>query len=317
MSDHRAILTSTSAAFATVVRATPTCWPAAGAAFVVMGADEVVMARNSELMIHEASGVCVGPSDDMRKTADVLDKLSDNVAAIYADRASGSTETWRAAMREETWYSADEAVAAGLADRVEESRSADEPKAMHDLTVFNFAGRSAAPAPVIPEPPSASASGSPEEPSQEGSYGMPFTPEQLTNMRQALGLAEDADGSVIVAALGEALTERADPAPVVPPGHVVIPQAQLADLQQNAELGAQAAERLRVQDREAFLDTVRAKYAPSNRSAWAAEYDRDPEGTRAHFKGAPDIINQVPAGHDGQSDADMSDPYVALFGSEG
>jgi ATP-dependent protease ClpP protease subunit len=54
----------------------------------------------------------------MREAAELLDELSDTVAGIYADRAGGSLDSWRDAMRDETWYSAAQAVEAGLADRV-------------------------------------------------------------------------------------------------------------------------------------------------------------------------------------------------------
>jgi hypothetical protein len=70
------------------------------------------------MMIHDASGMAMGPAGVMRETADLLDKISDNIADIYAQRAGGDVATWRAAMLAETWYSSDEALAAGLADEV-------------------------------------------------------------------------------------------------------------------------------------------------------------------------------------------------------
>lgn len=121
---------------------------ASAASYIAMAGDEVVMARNTELMIHDAWGLCIGNSADMRDLATRLDELSDNIASIYAEKAGGSVTQWRDAMRAETWYSADEAVAAGLADRVEQAR----PKAENrfDLSVFAYAGRDAAPAPAKP-----------------------------------------------------------------------------------------------------------------------------------------------------------------------
>jgi ATP-dependent protease ClpP protease subunit len=49
----------------------------------------------------------------------VLDKVSDNIAGIYANRAGGSVEEWRERMRSETWLSDKEAVELGLADRID------------------------------------------------------------------------------------------------------------------------------------------------------------------------------------------------------
>ena len=40
-------------------------------------------------------------------------RISDNIASIYAAKAGGTTEDWRSAMLAESWYSAEEAIAAG------------------------------------------------------------------------------------------------------------------------------------------------------------------------------------------------------------
>jgi ATP-dependent protease ClpP protease subunit len=109
------------------------------------------MAKNSELMIHDAWGLCVGNADDMVKMAGELDHFSDNIASIYAAKAGGDIAVWRAAMKAETWYSAEEAVAAGLADRVDGAKSA--AKNEFDLTVYQYAGREHAPAPIEPPAP--------------------------------------------------------------------------------------------------------------------------------------------------------------------
>lgn len=96
---------------------------ASAASFIVMAADTVVMSPHSQMMIHDAHGLCMGPADDMRKMADILDKSSDNIAAIYAERAGGTVDEWRARMKDEMWLSDQEAVKMGLADRVD----GDEP----------------------------------------------------------------------------------------------------------------------------------------------------------------------------------------------
>lgn len=101
---------------------------ASSASFLAAAADETVMSRNAELMIHDAWGLTVGNAADMRKTADLLDHISDNIASVYAGKASGDVAVWRAAMLAETWYSADDAVTAGLADRVAEPPAAAEPE---------------------------------------------------------------------------------------------------------------------------------------------------------------------------------------------
>lgn len=88
------------------------------ASVIAMGADKVVMAKNATLMVHDASGLAIGNAKDMRELADLLDKTSDNIASIYAEKTGGDIAAWRAVMQATTWYSAQEAVDAGLADQV-------------------------------------------------------------------------------------------------------------------------------------------------------------------------------------------------------
>lgn len=124
---------------------------ASAASFIAAGADETVMSSNSQMMIHDAWGLVIGNSAEMHKFADdVLDKVSQNVASIYAAKAGGDAQAWRAAMQAETWYTAEEAVAAGLADTVD--ASVETVQNHYDLSIFTHAGRESAPAPTpIPE----------------------------------------------------------------------------------------------------------------------------------------------------------------------
>lgn len=117
------------------------------ASVIAMAGDKIVMAPNSTMMIHDALSLQIGNAADMRKTADLLDKASDNIASVYATRSGVEAGTWRNMMRDETWFSADEAVAAGLADEV--AGSASKSKNSWDLSIYNYAGRENAPAPVV------------------------------------------------------------------------------------------------------------------------------------------------------------------------
>lgn len=121
---------------------------ASAASFIAVGADELVMGRNAELMIHDAFGISLGNAKDMRDMADMLDHISNNIASVYADKSGGTTEQWREAMLAETWYSADEAVAAGLSDRVA-AKVDQAPTDRFDLSAFNYEGRAKAPSPKL------------------------------------------------------------------------------------------------------------------------------------------------------------------------
>jgi ATP-dependent protease ClpP protease subunit len=91
---------------------------ASAASFIAAGVDRLVMQPNSELMIHDAWGIAIGPAETMRRMSEDLDRVSNNIASIYAGKAGTPVEDWRAAMLDETWYGAQAAVDAGLADEV-------------------------------------------------------------------------------------------------------------------------------------------------------------------------------------------------------
>ena len=91
---------------------------ASAASFVAQAGDRVTIARPGRMMIHDAQGIAMGDAADMTKMAELLDEMSNSIAGIYADRAGGTVESWRKAMRTETWYSGEKAVAARLADQI-------------------------------------------------------------------------------------------------------------------------------------------------------------------------------------------------------
>ena len=89
---------------------------------VAGGANRVVMRPGARMMIHNALTVAVGNADELSSTSDRLRDMSSELAKVYAERAGTDVAEWQAAMDAETWFTADEAVAAGLADAVEDGR---------------------------------------------------------------------------------------------------------------------------------------------------------------------------------------------------
>jgi ATP-dependent protease ClpP protease subunit len=117
---------------------------------IAQAGDNRIMAKASQMMIHDASALCIGNARDMTAAASMLDKVSGMIAMVYADRSGGTVASWRAAMLAETWYTAEEAKTAGLVDAVY-GQAEEAATAKWDLRVFAHAGRAAAPAPVMPE----------------------------------------------------------------------------------------------------------------------------------------------------------------------
>lgn len=137
------------------------------ASVIALAGDRLVMMPNSMLMIHDASGLCYGDATDMQQMADVLDKISTNIAGAYAAKAGGTAADWRGAMRAETWYLPDEAVEAGLADEaVAAAPAGDDDPAMRagwDLATYGYAGPKE---PDRPKPGPPPAKATIEEPAQ-------------------------------------------------------------------------------------------------------------------------------------------------------
>ena len=306
---------------------------ASAASVIAMAGDEIVMGIGSQMMIHDASGVTVGNAAEVERFLRRLDATSDSLASTYAARAGGTAEEWRAVMRAESWYTPEEAVAAGLADRVataDETATAEGEQIApggtsgfwdlwdslaspdrFDLSAFHYAGRSHAPAPAMPgrQTPAASAAGDIE---QERSSAVAFSPEQLTTMRQKLGLADDAPEQTIVDALTEALDEQAEtPAPAaaaLPAGMQLVDEGTLAALRASAQLGEAAHTRQQREDREALVAAAigDGRIPPARRGHWLTQLENDP-GAAETLAAMPKGL--IPVGEPkGHASASLEDP---------
>lgn len=307
------------------------------ASVLALGGDEVVMSPGSQMMIHDASLLTYGNAAQLRSDADWIDKQSANLAGIYAGRAGGTAAQWREAMQTDngqgTWYTADEAVAAKLADKVGTVAAVGSPPvapveddneeaaalAAWDLEVLvHPAARAAWSGTSTPKPPTASAGGSPHT---EGGTAMSF----IDDVRTKLGVAEDADEATTLAALDEALEERAENEPTaeVPEGMSLIETEVLDELRSGARQGTEARQRQLSEDRDrAIADAIKAgKTTPARREHWQAAWDADPEGAKKQLEAlAPGLVPLVELGHEGNPDSAQASAddalYDSVFGSE-
>ena len=103
------------------------------ASVIAMAGDTVTMAENAMMMIHNPYGWAQGDAEDMRKSADIMDKVADSIAVSYMERMGTSLEETKALMTDETWFTAQEALEAGLVDHVDPVMKA---AAHFDLTAF-------------------------------------------------------------------------------------------------------------------------------------------------------------------------------------
>lgn len=110
---------------------------ASAASFIMLAADEVVIEPNAMVMIHDAWDITIGGPAEHQKALDLLVKVSNNIASMYAGKSGGEAEDWRAAMVEETWYIGQEAVDAGLVDSVAD----DEAEVPESVAAFGARSR--------------------------------------------------------------------------------------------------------------------------------------------------------------------------------
>jgi len=100
---------------------------------IALAADNVVMAENSLFMIHNAWGGAMGEAKEMKKTANLLDKISGEIADIYVKKTKLPYDKVKEMMDEETWLNAQEALELGFIDSISD---AIKVAAKYDVSKF-------------------------------------------------------------------------------------------------------------------------------------------------------------------------------------
>ena len=293
---------------------------ASAASIVAMAGDHIVMNRGAQMMVHDPWGYQVGNATEMRDFAATLDKLADSLAAIYSARTGHDRTHWRDAMGGETWYTAEEAVEAGLADQWVDAPAEDAPatKNTWDLSRYGYAysGRAQAPAPRIPTKlPVSTEPGHPHQKEDAMAYG-----DLKNGLRERLGVTEaDAGDEVLLAALDEALAETTTTAEPLPAGAMVVDRAAFEQLQADAAQGVAARNQQATERRDQIIrDAIReGRVAPAARDTWRTQLDSNEDGTTALLNSLPK--NTVPVTEVGYSlDSEMTPEdalYRAAFGA--
>ncbi|MEX6677980.1 Clp protease ClpP [Pseudomonas sp. W2Oct36] len=92
---------------------------ASAASVAACGAHRVVIAANAMMMIHNPWTYSSGDAESLRRVADVLDQTFEVIIAAYKAKAPNiDEEELRRLVNAETWLTAAEAVALGLADEI-------------------------------------------------------------------------------------------------------------------------------------------------------------------------------------------------------
>lgn len=106
------------------------------ASVIAMAGDKITIAKNAVMMIHNAWAMAMGSAAELRLVADKLDMLSSVICQTYVDRSGQTQKKISDLMAAETWFTADEAKAIGLADEVSQKEVEIAALVKHDLTQF-------------------------------------------------------------------------------------------------------------------------------------------------------------------------------------
>ncbi|WP_242302086.1 head maturation protease, ClpP-related [Bacillus cereus group sp. BfR-BA-01423] len=114
-------------------------WAASAASVIAMAGDKIIMPSNTMMMIHQASTIEYGNADLFEKTARDLRKIDSALAASYKKRFVGTEEELKQLLKDETWLTAEEAVALGLADEIADEIEIDDTQEDEEVEVVeNF-----------------------------------------------------------------------------------------------------------------------------------------------------------------------------------
>jgi ATP-dependent Clp endopeptidase proteolytic subunit ClpP len=93
------------------------------ASIISMAGDTIEIAENAMVMIHDPSSYAFGGAEEMRKQADLLDKIKEQCVEVYAARTGMDKEKLAEMMAAETWFTGQEAVDNGFANTLSPNKS--------------------------------------------------------------------------------------------------------------------------------------------------------------------------------------------------
>ena len=122
---------------------------ASAATGVAMAADEVEIAEGGMFMIHNAWTLVIGNRHDLTATHDLLAKVDADINKTYAKRTGATTDQVTEWMDAETWFTAEEAKAAGFVDTIAEEGAQNRA---WNLSAYQNAPKIEPPEPPAPQP---------------------------------------------------------------------------------------------------------------------------------------------------------------------
>lgn len=103
---------------------------------IAMVGDDVQIPENAMIMVHKPWGIQGGDAEDMRRYAELLDKVEGTLISAYTKKTGKSAEEIASLLETETWMGGAEAVEAGFADTLLSPLEAAACFNSHRLTDF-------------------------------------------------------------------------------------------------------------------------------------------------------------------------------------
>lgn len=102
-------------------------WALSAASLIAMAGQSLTMGAASLLMLHNPSSLAYGNAADLRKTAESLDAVRQTMIGVYAAKTGADEATVAGWLDAETWFDADAAITAKLADHKAETAARPAP----------------------------------------------------------------------------------------------------------------------------------------------------------------------------------------------
>lgn len=109
---------------------------ASAGSLIAMAGDKITMAKNAFMMIHNPYMFTIGDANDLRKDAELLDKIRKTMVDTYAARTGNLKREIRKMLDEETWFDAEEAKESGFADAIIEEENKVAARNSFDLSSY-------------------------------------------------------------------------------------------------------------------------------------------------------------------------------------
>lgn len=106
------------------------------ASVIAMAGDTIYMPENAMMMVHKPWGIQGGDADDMRRYAELLEKVEGTLVQAYVSKTGKSEDEIKALLKSETWMTGREAVEAGFADQLTEPLAAAAKLTSKRMTEF-------------------------------------------------------------------------------------------------------------------------------------------------------------------------------------